>query len=119
MQHFDDLGIVQSTLQRLMNRQPPLVTVLPKLPGTKEARYAHLLSGEIAGSGSETMKSGAGRAAGDSELHTDRADPAGPGVVQSRGLHDEVIKLRSEVSELRQEVTDLKQQFAAFRQQFD
>src|ERR1700680_4072631 len=26
---FDDLGIVQSTLQRLMKREPPLVKVLP------------------------------------------------------------------------------------------
>src|ERR1700686_1974785 len=45
MHSFDDLGIVQSTLQRLMKREPPLVTILPRQPGTKEARYAHLLSG--------------------------------------------------------------------------
>src|SRR6202140_1998121 len=47
MHRFDDLGIVQSTLQRLMKREPPLVTILPRQPGTKEARYAHLLSGEV------------------------------------------------------------------------
>src|SRR3977135_98464 len=29
MHTFEDLGIVQSTLQRLMNRQPPLAKVLP------------------------------------------------------------------------------------------
>ena len=47
MHKFDDLGIVQSTLQRLMKREPPLVKVLPRQPGTKEARYAHLLSGDV------------------------------------------------------------------------
>src|ERR1700680_1992162 len=46
MHKFDDLGIVQSTLQRLMNREPPLVKVLPRQPGTKEARYMNFLSGE-------------------------------------------------------------------------
>src|ERR1700692_2384205 len=47
MHKFDDLGIAQSTLQRLMKREPPLVKVLPRQPGTKEARYAHLLSGDV------------------------------------------------------------------------
>src|SRR5579864_6610331 len=47
MHKFEDLGIVQSTLQRLMKREPPLVTVLARQPGTKEARYAHLLSGDV------------------------------------------------------------------------
>ncbi len=44
MHTFEDLGIVHSTLQRLMKREPSLVKILPKQPGTKEARYAHLLS---------------------------------------------------------------------------
>ncbi|MHB1022934.1 MAG: YceH family protein [Acidobacteriaceae bacterium] len=43
---FEELADVQSTLQRLMQREPPLVKVLPRQPGTKEARYMHLLSGE-------------------------------------------------------------------------
>src|ERR1700724_1113620 len=47
MHKFDDLGIVQSTLQRVMEREPPLVKVLPRQPGTKEARYVHLLSGDV------------------------------------------------------------------------
>jgi uncharacterized protein YceH (UPF0502 family) len=47
MHSFEDLGIVQSTLQRLMMREPPLVKMLPRVPGTKEARYAHLLSGDV------------------------------------------------------------------------
>ena len=31
----------------LMQREPPLAVMLPRQPGTKESRYAHLLSGEI------------------------------------------------------------------------
>jgi uncharacterized protein YceH (UPF0502 family) len=46
MHRFEELSDVQSTLQRLMQREPPLVKVLPRQPGTKEARYAHLFSGE-------------------------------------------------------------------------
>ncbi len=47
MHPFDDLSAVQSSLQHLMKREPPLVKVLPRQPGTKEARYAHLLSGDV------------------------------------------------------------------------
>src|SRR5215475_16106089 len=43
MHAFEDLDSVLSALQRLSKREPPLVTVLPRQPGTKEARYAHLL----------------------------------------------------------------------------
>ena len=46
MYQFDDLAQVQSTLQRLSQREPPLVKILPRQPGTKEARYAQLLSGD-------------------------------------------------------------------------
>jgi uncharacterized protein YceH (UPF0502 family) len=34
-------------LQKLMERDPSLAAVLPRQPGTKEARYAHLLSGPV------------------------------------------------------------------------
>jgi uncharacterized protein len=50
---FDDLAAVQSTLERLAARPVtdgsalenagPLVTILPRQPGSREARYAHLL----------------------------------------------------------------------------
>src|SRR5215510_7379432 len=43
MHRFEDLTEVQSTLQRLMQRDPPLVKVLPRQPGTKESLYVHLL----------------------------------------------------------------------------
>lgn len=99
MHRFDDLGIVNSTLQRLMNREPPLVTLLPRQPGTKEARYAHLLSGEV---------------------KAPEPDPASSGVPMSSPANDErLAQLEEEVSNLQREVTDLKQQLAAFRKQFE
>src|SRR6202011_2165892 len=42
MHRFEDLTEVQSSLQRLMQRDPPLVKVLQRQPGTKESRYMHL-----------------------------------------------------------------------------
>jgi uncharacterized protein YceH (UPF0502 family) len=45
LHRFDEIGEVLSGLQKLMEREPPLVAVLPRQPGTKESRYAHLLSG--------------------------------------------------------------------------
>jgi len=43
---FNDLDDVHYILERLSEHEPPLVTMLPRQPGQKEERYAHLLSGE-------------------------------------------------------------------------
>jgi len=43
---FDDLDDVQFALQHLAEHEPPMITALPRQPGQKEDRYAHLLSGE-------------------------------------------------------------------------
>src|ERR1700675_3899394 len=37
MHRFDELSEVDSTLQRLTKREPPIVKVLPRQPGTKES----------------------------------------------------------------------------------
>jgi hypothetical protein len=47
LHRFDEVGEVLAGLQKLMEREPALVAVLARQPGTKESRYAHLLSGEI------------------------------------------------------------------------
>jgi uncharacterized protein YceH (UPF0502 family) len=47
MHPFEDLNVVHSTLKHLMEREPPLVKVLPRQSGNKEARYVHLLSGDV------------------------------------------------------------------------
>jgi uncharacterized protein YceH (UPF0502 family) len=45
MYTFDDLAAVQSTLTRMVEREAPLAVLLPRQPGAREARYAHLLCG--------------------------------------------------------------------------
>ena len=95
---FADLADVQSTLQRLMDRNPALVKVLPRQPGTKEARYIHLL-------------------AGDADFTTLSAAPTGD-QGQATGP-SRVEELEQQVAELRREMADLKQQFADFKKQFE
>src|SRR5436305_7329466 len=46
MYRFETLDDVQSTLQKLIDRN--LARVLTRQPGTKESRYMHLFSGDIA-----------------------------------------------------------------------
>jgi uncharacterized protein YceH (UPF0502 family) len=100
MHKFEDLGIVQSTLQRLMKREPPLVTVLARQPGTKEARYAHLLSGEV-------------------EAPPQNSAAAGISAPGGASGGERIARLEARVDNLQSEITDLKQQFATFRKQFE
>jgi uncharacterized protein YceH (UPF0502 family) len=103
MHHFDDLSEVQSALQRLMNRDPALVKVLARQPGTKEARYVHLLSGDILAASS----------AGAHER------PAIANRENQAKDSSRLQSLESEVAQLRKDIADLKQQLATFRKQFE
>src|SRR3977135_4006342 len=47
MHRFEALDDVQSALQKLMQRDPALVKVLPRQPGTKESRWVHLMAGDV------------------------------------------------------------------------
>jgi uncharacterized protein YceH (UPF0502 family) len=47
MADFADLEAVETTLLELETREPPLVTRLPRLPGKREERFAHLLCGPV------------------------------------------------------------------------
>jgi uncharacterized protein YceH (UPF0502 family) len=106
MHPFDDLSAVQSSLQHLMKREPPLVKVLPRQPGTKEARYAHLLSGDVE----------AFEPKPDVEAHATTTSADGERIAH---LEREVAALRNGVADSQKEVADLKQQFADFRKQFE
>ena len=99
MHSFDDLSAVQTSLQHLMKREPPLVKPLPRQPGTKETRYAHLLSGEVA------------QAEPELKVKTDALERSADG--------DRVRQLEEEITALRNEIADLRQQFAQFRKQFE
>jgi uncharacterized protein YceH (UPF0502 family) len=106
MHAFEDLSAVQSSLQHLMKREPPLVKVLARQPGTKEARYSHLLSGDIVES--ETKSVSETRPTSDSA-----------GGEQFSHLENEVAALRRELANSQKEIAELKQQFAQFRKQFE
>src|ERR1700722_769518 len=99
MHPFEDLSVVQSTLKRLMEREPPLVKLLPRQAGNKEARYAHLLSGEVEVREAPPLEE----------------RPVSGGVAESARTRG----LESEVAGLREELADLKRQFAEFRKQFE
>jgi uncharacterized protein len=106
MHPFEDLSLVHSTLKHLMEREPPLVVLLPRQPGTKEARYAHLFSGKVA-----------------AETH---ATETSSSVMESAATHvnpDEEERhagqLEEKLAHLEKEVADLKRQFAEFRKQFE
>jgi uncharacterized protein YceH (UPF0502 family) len=110
MYSFEDLDSVHSALNLLMKREPPLVVLLPRQPGTKEARYAQLLSGDPAPAaiaaathGSESSRS---------------AEPAFASRGSSSGASEKIEQLESELSSLRAELADLRAQFAAFQKQF-
>jgi uncharacterized protein len=99
MHPFDDLGVVHSTLQRLMQRDPPVVKLLPRQPGTKEARFAHLLSGD--------------RPEWNAQPGSDAV------VISTRSDGDRISHLEEAVVDLQREIAELKQQFADFRKQFE
>ena len=106
MHPFDDLGAVQSSLQHLMKREPPLVKVLPRQPGTKEARYVHLLSGDV---GEWDAKS----------VAEPQLPPASADGERITHLEKEVAALRNDVADSQKEIADLRKEFAQFRKQFE
>ena len=102
MYHFDALEDVVSSLDRLVQRDPPLVAVLPRQPGTKESRYMHLFSGEPP---QELMVT---------RTHSPANAPASPGNDSER-----ITTLEQEVARLRADLTEVQHQLAAFRKQFE
>jgi len=101
MYAFEDLDAVHSVLNLLMRREPQLVKVLPRQPGTKESRYMHLLCGDVAPEEAASAQEDKGLEAAAIATTSERV----------RDLEEEVIQLR-------QELETLREQFAAFQKQF-
>jgi hypothetical protein len=97
MYRFETLDDAVSTLDRLAQREPPLVRMLPRQPGTKESRYKHLFSGDSPD------------VAGTLPLSKTVSEPS----------PDRLTKLEDEVARLRQDLTEIQQQLATFRKQFE
>ncbi len=96
---FPSVADVETCLQFLIDKFPPLVARLARAPGTKESRYAHLLSGDEILEQQEVAASFSG------------------GVEMPR--QDRVTQLEAEVARLRSEVDRLAEQFESFKKQFD
>lgn len=100
MHPFEELADVLSALQHLMQRETPLVKMLPRQPGTKESRYAHVLCGNVEAA-----------AVPSTEPHS--------AISHSAGDSDRIARLEAQVEALKQEQAELKEQLASFRKQFE
>ncbi len=111
MYHFEALEDVVSTLDRLAQRESPLVCILARQPGTKEYRYMHLFSGE-------PLEPTVSRAAVERETNSS-ATTAEVSTQSVPPPAQRLARLEKEVASLRQELADVQQQLAAFRKQFE
>ncbi len=98
MHRFEALEDVQAALQKSMQREPALVRVLPRQPGTKESRYAHLLAGDVVEAETPVASAAVGRNPAEAER---------------------IARLEEEVAGLRREVVEVKDQLERFRRQFE
>jgi hypothetical protein len=104
LHRFEEIGEVLAGLQKLAERGPALVTMLARQPGTKESRYAHLLSGAVESAVASEF-SAAPRA---TAQHVDRSsgdDPAHESRIAQ--LEATVAELTQEIAALRQKIDDL------------
>ncbi|HEX4511080.1 MAG TPA: DUF480 domain-containing protein, partial [Burkholderiaceae bacterium] len=96
LHRFADISAVEGFLDELATREPPLVARLPRVPGARELRWAHLLSGPIAlsvpGAGAAPAGAGAQRASSGSDLADLQAEHA--------RMQAEIDALRSQVQRL-------------------
>jgi uncharacterized protein YceH (UPF0502 family) len=100
--NFSGLEEVEETLNSLTVKEPePLVIRLPRQPGQKEARIAHLLAGEI--NIERLAESELPKDAGSSKL----------------GAGERISRLERQVESLDAEMKGLRQQFAEFKKQFE
>jgi len=106
MYAFEDLDAVHAALNLLMRREPPLVKILPRQPGTKESRYIHLLAGDV-------VPQESGAASEDAAQETSEH-----GAAVAATLGERIRDVEQEVTELRREIETLREQFAAFQKQF-
>ena len=108
MYRFDELADVQSILQKLSARDPSLVKILPRQPGTKESRYVQLLSAEAA-----TIDTN------DNHASEDAAAPSPArlgGDAEVADLTERMAQLEAEVAILTRELSELRTQFEGLKE---
>jgi uncharacterized protein len=89
LHRFEEIGDVTAGLEKLMTREPALAAVLPRQPGTKESRYAHLLAGPV-------------------EAATWTVAAPAPVASTSSAPDERMVQLEAAVAELRQQVESLR-----------
>jgi len=94
MHEFAEMSDVIAGLQRLMEREPALVALLPRQPGTRESRYAHLLSGPLESVQSPVV-----------------SQPAAHSVPTTPEQDDRIAQLESSVAQLKADVETLRKRF--------
>jgi hypothetical protein len=95
LHRFADISSVEGFLDELTAREPPRVVKLPRAAGEREARWAHLLCGEVA--------MAAAAPASDAPLGVSAGELAALKAEQTR-LADEVAALRTLVQRLAREL---------------
>ena len=101
MHPFPDLTAVEEVLRELTEREDPLIVRLPRQPGRKEARNAHLFSGMP-----------------DMKVEEHEAAPE-PARVRVMAENERIARLEQEVAGLREEVAVLRQAVEEFKSQFE
>jgi uncharacterized protein YceH (UPF0502 family) len=99
MHRFADLAEVEGVLEGLIRREPPLVALLPRQPGKKELRHAHLLSGEP-------------------EIPAAVEHPEAA-TLRVRSENERIAKLEDELAALRDEFDALKREFLDLKSQLE
>src|SRR3954469_2410877 len=98
MHRFEEISDVLAGLQKLMEREPSLVAMMPRQPGTKESRYAHLLSGPV--ESAVAAQASAAPAYAPPAFTGDATDQDG-----------RIAQLEATVAQLKQEMADLRKRF--------
>ena len=95
-----DLQAVEELLLNLADREPPLVMRLPRQPGRKEHRYAHLLAGE-------------------SDIEQAASTIPEAARIKVQAEDERISRLEKEVVEMRDELAEVRRQLAEFKSQFE
>ena len=95
LHEFTEISDVIAGLQKLAEREPPLVALLPRQPGARESRYAHLLCGPV------------------------ESASASPAVFAAEDGSPSTSQYEGRIAQLESTVAELQRELAAMREKID
>jgi len=95
LHEFTEISDVIAGLQKLAEREPPLVALLPRQPGARESRYAHLLCGPV------------------------ESASASPAVFTAEDASPSTSQYEGRIAQLESTVAELQRELAAMREKID